>query len=198
MFNCRAETNSNESKLGSLPLLLSVILVLGLIAAAPWEAQLVLAQDETADVEEIQMLRDLLDRGEYEESEELLSEEYEEDASIFLLRARLLRETGRASQALEELVKSEHYTSGVADVLAFTGQLRLEQGKLAEAEKDFRRALESDAKHIAARTQLGLVLQQNGCDQEGQAGFRIQRSKWGRSPSGRVEQGRRSTPKPIR
>jgi predicted CXXCH cytochrome family protein len=87
------------------------------------------------------------------------------------LPAQLLGETQRKAQvgALEEYVAIQVYGSDMPSGPYNLANLETTQGRHAEAEKHYRRALEIDNQFFLARTNLALLLNQSGRNTEAEA-----------------------------
>ncbi|MFQ5655008.1 MAG: hypothetical protein ACE5GW_09790, partial [Planctomycetota bacterium] len=104
------------------------------LALAPTVAR---AQEtESSDLRE---LEELIRSGDYDEAQEWLEEE--DPGFAPLLRARLLRETGRGEEALTILEASSSYLEGAPAALIAAGALLSERGESKRAEELFRKAL---------------------------------------------------------
>lgn len=140
--------------------------VLSGVAVSPGWAQE--ADEEEVDVN---LIEELVLTGEYDEAEEAL-EETELDLPLTLWKARLLRETGRLTEAIQLLEERGKTDPKSVELLALRGGLRAEVGKHADAAKDLRAALALDSQHIEARTRLGVLLIDMGRRPEGRANLR--------------------------
>lgn len=114
-----------------------------------------------APVDALVELRSLLDAGDYDEAAELLAAK-PEDRSATLLRARLLRETGRGAAALALIEASAAYVEGDPAHRVRAGALRDEAGDRAGAEREYRAVLAKTDRHIEATARLGLLLIEQG------------------------------------
>lgn len=88
------------------------------------------------------------------------------ESLVFVSLADAYRRAGQYEKAVlvcQEGLKRQPGASGGRVVL---GRIYLEQGKLEEAEKEFRRVLEEDAENLMAHTQMGLLLLKAGRNQE--------------------------------
>ena len=101
--------------------------------------------------------------GDYEDAEDMFAEATGElDRELALWKARLLRETGRGSEAVAFLRERAEFTAGDAAFQTMVGGLLEAQGDHAGAETAFTRAIESDPKSVEARARLGMLLIERG------------------------------------
>lgn len=83
-----------------------------------------------------------------------------------LAEAQLLLQFGRASEALEVVESAVAKFRELADPIYQRGAVRLQLGDRAGAEADFRKALERDGEHVAALSDLGVLLAGTGRREE--------------------------------
>lgn len=111
-----------------------------------------------------QELKFLIETGEYQEAIDWV----EEEPGIYpLLEARVFRETGRLSDALQTLSKHPRFASDDPDLLSMAGGLEVELGRSASAEKKFKKVLKVAPDHFEAMCQLGLLMIAQGKREEG-------------------------------
>ena len=110
----------------------------------------------------------LLRQGDYEGAREDFSARLKAapaDSAAALGLARAWAATGGYAKALEVLQGAGKWESSTA-LRAEAGRIRLQTGKLEEAEKLFRKALELDGGNVTALNRLGEVLAQRGKKEE--------------------------------
>ncbi len=159
----------------------AAVVLAALLAFCPAGSLSAQEEDPVAEARElVDLCRDLVERGNYDEAERKLKRARKADAAnedAARLLARVYAETGRTAQALSALETAP----GTAPVLLQRARLLLETGRHAEAEAIVSARLEAEPADVPARQLLGRALEETGRRDDAIVAYEAANDAWAQS-----------------